>query len=77
MEITLAPEQEQIVKRLMAPGKHDNAAEAVAEALAIFNGEHDPALMMPKAAEDATAAIGGAKVFIGATYLMGPVVAFT
>jgi Arc/MetJ-type ribon-helix-helix transcriptional regulator len=49
MEITLAPDQEQIVKRLMASGKHDNPAEAVVEALTILEDEYDLELMMPKA----------------------------
>ena len=49
MEITLAPEQEQIVKRLMDLGRHGNANEVIAEALRIVEDEYDLELMMPKA----------------------------
>ena len=50
MDIKLAPEQENIVKRLVDSGKYGDAGAAVAEALRVFDEEYDHELMMPKAA---------------------------
>ena len=49
MQITLAPEQEKIVRRLMESGKYENAAAAVADAVRIVEEDYDLELMMPKA----------------------------
>ena len=49
MEITLAPEQKEIVRRLMDSGEYENEDAVVAEALRIFEEEFDAELMMPKA----------------------------
>ncbi|MBT5714358.1 hypothetical protein HOI71_25140 [Candidatus Poribacteria bacterium] len=48
MEITLAPEQEKIVRRLMDSGEYENEDAAVAEALRILE-VFDFELMMPRA----------------------------
>ncbi|MBT3267851.1 hypothetical protein HN371_11885 [Candidatus Poribacteria bacterium] len=50
MDITLAPEQEKLVKQLMESGAYKNEDAAVAEALRVFEEEFDVELMMPKSA---------------------------